>query len=154
MTTTRQAREIHVIIKRVKYIHSNIAAHTAKSTMSLSPSPPPKPAKKKTFMFKRANLGNTSNSTSDELSFFSRNRENYTGAVEPREEKKPGVVKKNTRSCDSGVSSPPKRAKRQGTEDDDDDSGDEIISTQKRHANANARERCDFSAICGGGGLL
>lgn len=100
-------------------------------------------------MFKRANLGNTSNSTSDELSFFSRNRENYVGAVEPREEKKPEVVKKNTHNYDSGVSSPPKRAKRRGTtEDDDDDSGDEIISTQKRHANA--RERCDFSAIGGG----
>lgn len=101
-------------------------------------------------MFKRANLGNTSNSTSDELSFFSRNRENYVGAVEPREEKKPEVIKKkNTRSCENGVSSPPKRAKRRGTtDDDDDDSGDEVISAQKRHANA--RERCDFSAIGGG----
>lgn len=93
-------------------------------------------------MFKRANLGNTSNSTSDELSFFSRNRENYVGTVEPKEEKKPEFKKKNTRSCEDVVGSPPKRTKRRGTGDDDEDSGDEIISTQKRHANV--RERFDF----------
>lgn len=116
--------------------------------MSLSPSPPPKPVKKKKFMFKRANLGSTSNSTSDELSFFSRNRENYVGTVEPKEEKKPEVKNKNTRSYEDGVGSPPKRTKRRDTTgDDDEDSGDEIISTQKRHANV--RERFDFSSVGG-----
>lgn len=106
-------------------------------------------------MFKRANLGNTSNNASDELSFFSRNRENYVGAAEPREEKKPEVKKENTRSRgddggserrdDDGAGSPPKRVKRRSAVgDDDEDSGDEITSRQKRHENA--RERCGFSA--------
>lgn len=138
--------------------------HQARKTaMSLSPSPPPKPAKKKTFMFKRANLGATSGSASDELSFFSRNRENYVGAVEPKEDKKPEVKKKHTRGYDGGdgcddddedgAGTPPKRAKRRSiVGDDDEDSGDEIVSRQKRHENA--RERCGFFCrrqdICSG----
>lgn len=126
--------------------------------MSLSPSPPPKPVKKKAFLFKRANLANTSSNAGDELSFFSRNRENYVGTAEPKEEKEPEVNKKHThsRGGDGGGSdhdhdrdddpgSPPKRAKRRSiVGDDDEDSGEEITSTRNRHANV--RERCGFSA--------
>lgn len=111
--------------------------------MSLSPSPSRdiKPIKKKAFKFKRANLGASSTSAgNDELSFFSRNRENYVGIVEPKEEKKQDIVKKAHKHDDEdgggnydGAGSPPKRAKRR-EDDEDEDSGEEISSTQKRHA--------------------
>lgn len=132
--------------------------------MSLSPSPPPKPVKKKAFLFKRANLASTPSNAGDELSFFSRNRENYVGTAEPKEEKEPEVNKKHTHSRGDGgggsdrdrdrdrgggggddPGSPPKRAKRRSiVGDEDEDSGEEITSTRNRHANA--RERCGFSA--------